>query len=220
MENTEKIINETTEEKLAEAFEKLSIIDCSKYVEKKNGLSYISWAWAWSLLKRSIPDASYKVYERETESGPVNYFTDGKTAWVKVSVTVYGFETVEELPVMDFRNKAIKLESVDSFAVNKTIKRCLVKAIAMATGLGLYIYAGEDLPEVTTINECPAPEEIATVKEPKPASTEVLEKARELMNAKNETFLDLCSEYCKCFGIHKISEIPGEMLEKFINEVN
>ena len=139
-------------------FEKLSAIDVSGKTEKKANLTYLSWAWAWGELKKSYPDASYTIYENEIDDllvhgeqafpikRKVNYFTDGRTAWVKVGVTVDGQEHIEMLPVMDHRNKSIALNAIDSFAVNKTIQRSLTKAIARH-GLGLYIYAGEDLPE-------------------------------------------------------------------------
>ena len=124
-------------------FEELNKIDVSGKIEKKNNLSYLSWAWAWGELKKRHPTASYTVYEN---ADGWNYFTDGRTAWVKTGVTVDGLEHIEYLPVMDFRNKSIPLEQVTSFDVNKTIQRSLTKAVARH-GLGLYIYAGEDLPE-------------------------------------------------------------------------
>lgn len=139
-------------------FETLSAIDVSGKTEKKSNLTYLSWAWAWGELKNKYPDASYKIYENEIDDllihgeqafpikRNINYFTDGRTAWVKVGVTVDGQEHIEMLPVMDHRNKSIALNALDSFAVNKTIQRALTKAIARH-GLGLYIYAGEDLPE-------------------------------------------------------------------------
>lgn len=139
-------------------FEKLSAIDVSGKTEKKSNLTYLSWAWAWGELKKSYPDASYTIYENEMDDviaygeqvfpikRTVNYFTDGRTAWVKVGVTVDGQEHIEMLPVMNNKNKSINIDEVDSFAVNKTIQRALTKAIARH-GLGLYIYAGEDLPE-------------------------------------------------------------------------
>lgn len=139
-------------------FNTLSAIDVSGKTEKKSNLTYLSWAWAWGELKSRYPDASYKIYENEIDDllihgeqafpikRIVNYFTDGRTAWVKVGVTVDGQEHIEMLPVMDHRNKSIALNTLDSFAVNKTIQRALTKAIARH-GLGLYIYAGEDLPE-------------------------------------------------------------------------
>ena len=127
-------------------FRELNDINVQDKVEQKNGLSYLSWAWAWGEIKKIHPDANYIIYERETEFGPVNYFTDGRTCWVKTGVIIGGIEHIEELPVLDFKNKSIALDSVTSFDVNKTIQRSLTKACARH-GLGLYIYAGEDLPE-------------------------------------------------------------------------
>lgn len=128
-------------------FETLNNINVQEHVEQKNGLSYLSWAWAWQEVKKLYPKAQYKIYERETEFGPVNYFTDGMTCWVKTGVEIESLEHIEELPVMDFRNKSIMLDKITSFDVNKAIQRSLTKALARH-GLGLYIYAGEDLPEV------------------------------------------------------------------------
>ena len=127
-------------------FQILNDIDVSSKVEVKNGLSYVSWANAWAEVKKVAPDAFYTVYERETPYGPVNYFTDGRTCWVKTGMTINGLEHIEMLPVMDFRNQAILLEKLTSTDVNKAIQRSLTKAAARH-GLGLYIYAGEDLPE-------------------------------------------------------------------------
>lgn len=124
-------------------FETLNKINVEEHVEEKNGLRYLSWAWAWKTLKENYPNAQYKIYE--TEQG-INYFTDGKTAWVKTGVIVEGLEHIEYLPVMDYKNNSIPLEKVTSFDVNKTIQRSLTKAVARH-GLGLYVYAGEDLPD-------------------------------------------------------------------------
>lgn len=124
-------------------FRELFDINCNNHVEKKNGLTYLSWAYAWAEVKKLFPDATYTIYEN---AEGWNYFTDGKTCWVKTGVTVKGIEHIEYLPVMDFRNKSIELDKVTSFDVNKTIQRSLTKACARH-GLGLYIYAGEDLPE-------------------------------------------------------------------------
>ena len=124
-------------------FEILNGIDVSDKVEKKGELSYLSWAWAWGELKKKHPEATYTIYENENGW---NYHTDGSTAWVKTGVTVNGIEHIEYLPVMDFKNKSIPLGNVTSTDVNKTIQRSLTKAIARH-GLGLYIYAGEDLPD-------------------------------------------------------------------------
>lgn len=124
-------------------FEELYGIDVNEKTEKKGNLTYLSWAWAWAEIKKKHPDANYTIYENKDGW---NYHTDGKTAWVKTGVTVAGIEHIEYLPVMDFKNKSIPLASVTSFDVNKTIQRALTKACARH-GLGLYIYAGEDLPE-------------------------------------------------------------------------
>jgi len=127
-------------------FEQLYAIDVNEKTEKKNGLTYLSWSFAWAEIKKAVPDATYTVYERETDFGSVNYFTDGKTCWVKTGLTLNGLEHIEMLPVMDFKNQSIPLNAITSTAVNKAIQRSLTKAAARH-GLGLYIYAGEDLPE-------------------------------------------------------------------------
>lgn len=124
-------------------FESLNNVNVNDHTEKKNGLTYLSWPWAWAEIKKRYPDANYTIYE--TPEG-VNYFTDGRTAWVKTGLTIEGLEHIEYLPVMDYKNKSIPLESITSFDVNKTIQRSLTKAAARH-GLGLYIYAGEDLPD-------------------------------------------------------------------------
>jgi len=124
-------------------FVQLNNINVNDKTEKKNGLTYLSWAWAWGEVKKLHPDATYTIYENEAGW---NYHTDGKTCWVKTGCTVNGLEHIEYLPVMDFKNKSIPLEAVTSFDVNKAIQRSLTKALARH-GLGLYIYAGEDLPE-------------------------------------------------------------------------
>ena len=129
-------------------FERLNKINVSEHIEKKNGLSYLSWAWAWAELKKVYPNSFFTVYENPDGW---NYFTDGRTAWVKTGVTVdigdgMPIEHIEYLPIMDYRNKSIPLDSITSFDVNKSIQRSLTKAVARH-GLGLYVYAGEDLPE-------------------------------------------------------------------------
>jgi len=143
---------------MASIFETLNGINVNGKTEQKNGLTYLSWAWAWAEVKKVVPDATYTVYERQTDNGPVNYFTDGKTCWVKTGVTLNGLEHIEMLPVMDFKNRSISVDNVTSTDVNKAIQRSLTKACARH-GLGLYIYAGEDLPEGddTDSNQQPEP---------------------------------------------------------------
>ena len=133
-------------EKAKSVFETLNSINVNDKTEKKGNLTYLSWAWAWGEIKKAYPDATYTIYERETEHGPVNYFTDGVTCWVKTGMTINGLEHIEMLPVMDFSNRSVPLAKLTSTDVNKAIQRSLTKAAARH-GLGLYIYAGEDLPE-------------------------------------------------------------------------
>ncbi len=124
-------------------FSTLNAINCNEHTERKGSLTYLSWAWAWQMVKTHFPDATYTIYENPDGW---NYFTDGRTCWVKTGVTINGLEHVEYLPVMDNSNKSIPLCDIKSFDVNKAIQRSLTKACARH-GLGLYIYAGEDLPD-------------------------------------------------------------------------
>ena len=130
-------------EQIKSVFDTLNEINVNEHTEKKNNLTYLSWAWAWAEVKKKYPLANYTIYENKDGW---NYFTDGKTAWVKTGVTIEGLEHIEYLPVMDYKNQSIPLERITSFDVNKAIQRSLTKAVARH-GLGLYIYAGEDLPE-------------------------------------------------------------------------
>lgn len=126
-------------------FENLNKINVNEHTESKNGLTYLSWAWAWGEVKKAYPEATYTIYQND-ELGGMPYFTDGKTCFVKTGVTIEGLEHIEFLPVMDYKNKSIPADTVTSFDINKAIQRSLTKACARH-GLGLYIYAGEDLPE-------------------------------------------------------------------------
>ena len=127
----------------ANVFKILSGVDVTLKVERKNGFNYLSWADAWCELKRLFPDATSTVYENKDGW---NYHTDGRTAWVKVGVTIKGLEHIEYLPVMDYRNNSIPLDKITSFDVNKAIQRAIAKAVARH-GLGLSIFAKEDLPQ-------------------------------------------------------------------------
>ena len=112
----------------------------NEHTETKNGLTYLSWAWAWAEALKADPEAIYKI---EMFDGKCFMDING-TAMVFVTVTMYGKPMTCQLPVMDYRNKAIP--NPDAFAVNTAIMRCMTKALALH-GLGLYIYSGDDLPE-------------------------------------------------------------------------
>lgn len=141
-------------------FKQLYDIDVRSKTKTKNNLSYLSWAAAWSEVKKMFPDATFKIYEQmikiveTTEGKEVTreierpWFDDGNTGWVKTGVTINGIEHIEELPIMDFKNKSIVAGNITSSDANKAIQRSLTKACARH-GLGLYIYEGEDLPEET-----------------------------------------------------------------------
>lgn len=149
------------------SFQILNDINLKNKVKEKIGLSYLSWADAWAELKKYYPDAFWTVYHREIKttetkvikdqdgtetkvessySNEVPYFTDGRSCFVKVGVTIEGREEIEELPVMNNKNNAISATMVTMTDVNKAIQRAFVKACARH-GLGLYVYSGEDLPE-------------------------------------------------------------------------
>jgi hypothetical protein len=132
-------------------FSVLNAINCNEHTERKGNLTYLSWAWAWQMVKTHFPDATYTIYENPDGW---NYFTDGWTCWVKTGVTIQGLEHIEYLPVMDNRNASIPADKVTSFDVNRSIQRSLTKACARH-GLGLYIYAGEDLPDIPPVRTAP-----------------------------------------------------------------
>ena len=123
-----------------EAIDKMLSTNVNEHTEKKGGLTYLSWAWAWAEALKADEDATYKV----EMFGDKCFMDINGTAMVFVTVTMFRKSMTCQLPVMDFRNKAIP--NPDAFAVNTAIMRCMTKALSLH-GLGLYIYAGEDLPE-------------------------------------------------------------------------
>ena len=112
----------------------------NEHTEKKNGLTYLSWAWAWAEALKADSSASYRV----EMFGDKCFMDINGTAMVFVTVTMFGKPMTCQLPVMDYRNKAIP--KPDAFAVNTSIMRCMTKALSLH-GLALYLYAGEDIPE-------------------------------------------------------------------------
>ena len=153
-------------------FSTLSAINLNDKVEKKKDLTYLSWTYAWAEVQKHYPDANYEVMFFDG----FPYIYDPSTGYmVFTKVTIEGQTRMMWLPVMDGANKAMKVseytyatrygdktvEAATMFDINKTIMRCLVKNIAMF-GLGIYIFAGEDLPEgETTTNVTTAPAGLA-----------------------------------------------------------
>ena len=180
-------------------FEELNKINVNDKVEKKNGLSYLSWPYAWGELKKKYPEATFTIYEN---ANGWNYHTDGRTCWVKTGVTVLGIEHIEELPIMDFKNKSIPLNQVTSYEVNKSIQRSLTKGVARR-GLGLYIYAGEDLPDAT--EGTPEPPKAQPKKAPSKKAEPKKEEPKDVPPLTEEELLFLSQRY------------SGENLEKLLD---
>jgi len=185
-------------------FEVLNSVDVSEHIEKKNNLSYVSWVWAWSELKKRYPDANYTIYENRDG---LFYHTDGKTAWVKTGITVGELEHIEYLPVMDYRTKSIPIDNLTSTDVNKAIQRSLTKAIARH-GLGLYIYAGEDLPEDKNA-EAKEPVEVADAK--------LRAEASELINTKYKT-KEQMEKIAEHYGVESITKMTTEHCKDLLEQ--
>jgi hypothetical protein len=126
-------------------YQTLADVDCSNHIEKKGKFSYVSWAWAWALVKQNYPDATFEKHVfTDNQNNPLPFMRDTKGyTFVKTSVTIGGHTLSETFPVTDNRNQAI--QHPNAFEVNTALQRCLVKTLAFH-GLGLSIYAGEDLP--------------------------------------------------------------------------
>lgn len=167
-------------------------INVNEHTEKKNGLTYLSWAWAWAEVLKADPKANFKV--EMFDGSPL--MPVGGTFMVWVTVTMFDKPMTCMLPVLDYRNKPIA--TPNAFDVNTSIMRCLVKAIAMQ-GLGLYIYAGEDLPEAdeeAAPKAVEAPKKVEATRAPK--KHEVTEwddsdSSRELFAQGMITFTNTCS---------------------------
>jgi len=180
--NPEVLNNESTNH-----FEQLAAISVSGHIEKKNNMSYLSWAWAVDKLMRIDPQANWAFRDPMT-------FPDG-SMMVHCDVTVFGKTMYMFLPVMDYRNKAIT--KPNAFDINKAMMRCLVKGIAVH-GLGLYIYAGEDLPEEEKTQQTAAQPQ-QQQQQPNAAqqlTAEFQQALQAIQHTQNET--DLATIY-KCF---------------------
>jgi len=137
-ETTHLLVNELRNRPMT--VENLLKTNVNEHTEKKNNLTYLSWAWAWAEALKADKKATYKV---EMFDGKC-YMDINGTAMVWVTVTMFDKPMTCQLPVMNYKNQAIV--NPDAFAVNTAIMRCMTKALSLH-GLGLYIYAGEDLPE-------------------------------------------------------------------------
>jgi len=144
-------------------WETLSKINVNEHTEKKNGLTYLSWAWAWGVLKDHYPSARF---DKHIQPNGLPYIVDANGyAYVQVTITVEEESATELFPVLDHRNRAI--QNPNAFDINTAMQRCLAKAISYL-GLGHYIYAGEDLPQGEEAEN--APERPQKPKSTKPAA--------------------------------------------------
>ena len=143
-----KKYNEMLEFEESDPYRVLSKININEHTEEKNGLTYLSWAWAWDTLMSIYPDSYTEINRPETG---LPYWTDGKTCWVDVSVTIewndgkWARTRSEVFPIMNYSNRSIPADKVTSFDINTALQRAWTKCIARH-GLGFYIYAGQDLP--------------------------------------------------------------------------
>ena len=199
-------------------FQTLNAINVNEHTEKKNGLTYLSWAWCWSEVKKAFPEAVYKIYENEHGW---NYFTDGKTCWVKTGVKIGDIENIEYLPIMDFKNKSIALENVTSTDVNKAIQRSLTKACARH-GLGLYIYAGEDLPEGDELEETKGADKKEDLKKATANNSQAIEEAKlrtKVIAYVNRRKFDeeKITKLCKAYKVEKLTDMNAQQCRHYIS---
>ena len=185
---------------MGKLFEQLASVNTSGQTEKKGRFTYLSWVFAWAEACK-ICEPTRKVYPN---INGWNYHTDGRTAWVEVGVTIEGVEHIDMLPVMNHQNKSIPVDIITSMDVNKAIQRATVKALALH-GLGLNIYAGEDLPLVD------APKAMMT----KDHSTKIYES---IDGWENEALLDKVLERVKVIDFDKLEDRTYDRVLEIVKE--
>ena len=194
-------------------FEKLNAINVNEHTEGKNGLTYLSWSWAWAEFKKVYPAATYEVIKFD---GKPYVYDENLGYMCYTTVTVEGLTHEMWLPVMDGSNKAMKAKpykykdrygkekevaAATMFDINKTIMRCLTKNLAMF-GLGLYIYAGEDLPEVE--------------QNVYPSRDEMMKEVSKSYPEGSKNLVDLLA----AFGVDSLDKATDEMLYAAYNKVH
>ena len=201
-------------------FEIASNLNVNDRTQLKNGLTYLSWAWAWAEFKKIYPEATYTV--KRFGENQLPYIVDDTGYMVFTEVTADGVTHEMWLPVINYKNQALKRDQANMFDINKSIMRCLTKNLAMF-GLGLYIYAGEDLPEKGTdstsegqFNETHA-KKIASIN-----TTEELTKYWKKNQGLGEKFIDALAERKKALeimkGIENATKDKKEEAKKMIED--
>ena len=212
-------------------FKELYSVNVNEYVEKKNGLSYLTWSYAWAEIMKRYPTAKYEI----VKFNGLPYVYDEKTGYmVFTRVCIDDIEREMWLPVMDSANKAMKaepytvtnkwgkettVEAATMFDINKTIMRCLVKNLAMF-GLGLYIYAGEDLPED---EEQKTKQEKPNSKQETPNSKQETPKyadAEHVAYIVTQTTPEQLEKVMKTYNLKAIEDISPEQAAKTIRAIN
>lgn len=216
---------------MATVFDELNAINVNEKTEKKKSggteLTYLSWTWAWAEVKKRFPEAHYEIVMHDG----LPYVYDENTGYmVFTNVTIDGITHTMWLPVMDGANKAMKnkpytystkyngektVDAATMFDVNKTIMRCLVKNLAMF-GLGLYIYAGEDLPEVE-VEEQKTAQEVAKKKLEK-IDTVQLEALREIL-AENGIYEDTVLNLYKLKSLEEVTNQKYENIQSHLEDI-
>lgn len=165
-------------------FAVLSAIDITSKLKKKNGMDYLPWSSAWAIVKEHFPDATYEVLKNENG---FNYFSDGKTCWVEVALTIGGETQHEQLAVMNPKNQSIPVDEVQSTVINKSCKRALVKACALF-GLGLSLWNGEELSDTAKATRAKkkADEEAAAAEAKRLSNALAAENAKIIVLAKSK----------------------------------
>ena len=195
-----------------EVFNTLNNLNVNDRTEKKQGLTYLSWAWAWQELKKKYPEATYNIHKFGESQKP--YLLDEDLGYmVFTDVTIEGITHEMWLPVLNGANKAMKnkpytydtnskkgivVEQATMFNINTSIMRCLVKNLAMH-GLGIYIYAGEDIPS----------EEKDELTRPKLATVEQIEAINDLMDSKR---INAMLEVYKVSKVEEIEESQAKII--------
>lgn len=168
-------------------FKRLNAVDISEQLRVKNKFNYLPWSAAWGMVMQEFPDAVYSVVKSDT--GWI-YHTDGNTCWVETSVTINGTTRNETLPVLDHRNQPIKLENITSFNAGNSIKRCLVKNLALF-GLGLSLWTGEELSDDAKLAKAKTSAKLADIKK------EIVFKSKSLVEsgADRNSILEVIATY-------------------------
>ena len=202
-------------------YEQLASINVNEHVESKNGLTYLSWAWALDQILRQDPDASWSYGEPKVYA---------ETMMVFCTVRAFGRERTAQLPVMDHKHRPIL--NPDAYQVNTAMQRALAKAVALH-GLGLYIYAGEDLPDANAAQPAEQPSEhtrqpVTPIRKTVTRQTEATAPTRatltpaqqaEIQRRAKEVNADL-SRLLAYFRVERLEDLPASDYERVIRSLD